>query len=364
MQKLVIAIFLAVFSNYKIISQDLAAFNDYQNHFTVFDKGETKSIENLPVKSYKIGGNAIAYVSSTSELKVYFNGRVKTLAETFSFDYFASKNLIVYQIYNQLYVFDNGDVTLLSGNAKLFSVTDNIISFYNQNTKSFHVYYEGKVWDIEDSYVGKSVKYYKTGNNTFAYYNDNSKHLKLFLNGEIKKIVQINGLINFKPGQNILAYIDIAMNSFHSYYNNKITDLEYFRPKLYDVGNNFIAYLDNLGEFKVFWNDEIISVSSFEPSMFKVKDNMLLFYDESYLKIFYQNKIYDVCDYIPNNYKMQESTFAYKDLNGKLNAFIKGELKTITYDNVKSFDLAYDIIIISTTGNKTQIFYKDKLYKF
>ena len=360
--KLIIIITIS-FLSINAFSQDVAAFIDNQKHFIIFDKGETKQIEHLPIKSFKIGGNAVAYVSKTSELKVYYNGVVKTLADFFSSEYYTSKNFVVYRNFKQLYVFDKGKVQLLSSNVKSFSVQDDIISFYDENSKAVKIYFEGKIWGVANSLTGMPVKYFKTGKNTFAYYNDNSKYLMLFMNGSLQKIVHVNGLINFKPGKNILAYIDVAMNTFHVYNKSELFDLEYFKPNKYEVGNNIVAYTDNMGEFKYFYNGEITTLSSFEPNMFKIIDNLLLYTEQSYIKIFYKNKVYEVCDYVPNNYKIQHSTFAYIDLNKKLKAFTKGKLITVTQDYVKSFKIAYDIIIVKTNGNRTQIYYKDKLYK-
>ena len=352
------------FLSINAFSQDVAAFVNYQKHFIIFDKGETKQIEHLPIKSFKIGGNAVAYISKTSELKVYYNGVVKTLAETFSSDYYTSKNFIVYQNFKQLYVFDKGKTQILSSYVGSFSVQDDIISFYDKNSKTIKIYYQGKIWDLANSLIGMPVKYFKTGKNTFAYYNDNSKYLMLFMNGNLQKIVHVNGLISFKPGKNILAYIDIAMNTFHVYNNNETFDLEYFKPNKYKAGNNIVAYTDNMGEFKIFYNGETTTLLSFEPELFKIIDNLLLFSELPYLKVYYNNKVYEVCDYVPDSYKIQQSTFAYIDLNKKLRAFTKGKLITVTLDFVKSFKIAYDIIIVKTSGNKTQIYYNDKLYKY
>jgi len=359
-----IAIIGIIFFSINIFSQDVAAFTDYKKHFIIFDKGQTKQIEHRLVKSFKIGGNAVAYVTSTSELKVYFNGKVKTLAETFSSDYYTTKNLVVYHTFKQLYVFDKGKVQLLSSYVGHFSVQDDIVSFYDKNSKTIKIYYNGKIWKLATSLIGMPYKYFKTGKNTFAYYNDNSKYLMFFHNGSLNKIVHVNGLIHFKCGKNILAYTDVAMNTFNVYYNNKTFDLEYFKPKKFEIGNNIVAYTDNLGEFKIFSEGETTTLSSFEPDFFKIIDNLLLFSEPPDIKIYYNKKVYIVCDYMPNNYRIQHSTFAYIDLNKKLKAFTKGNLITVTQDFVKSFDIAYDIIIVKTNGNKTQIYYNNKLYKF
>ncbi len=361
--KLPILFIVSIFLNFNSFSQNLAAFTNYKKNFIIFDKGQTKQVEFLPVKSYKIGGNAVAFITNNSKLKVYSNGVVKTLEETFSGNYYVTKKFVVYSVFKQLYVFDNGKTKLLSSYVGHFSVKDNIISFYDKNSKAIKIYYKEKIWSLAKSLIGMPFKYFKTGTNTFAYYNDNSKYLMYFIDGKLIKIAHINGLLHFKCGKNILAYTDIAMNTFNVYYNNKNMILEYFKPKKVEVGKNMIAYTDNLEEFKLFTEGKTITISSFEPDFFTIIDNLLLFSEPSGIKIYYNNTIHDVCDYVPNNYKIQHSTFAYIDLNKKLKAFTKGKLITVTHDFVKSFEIAYDIIIIKINGNKTQIYYNNKLYR-
>ena len=51
----------------------LGAYSDFRNRFYVFDHGEKKMIEEQQVKSYKIGGNCVAYIDYADNLKVYEN---------------------------------------------------------------------------------------------------------------------------------------------------------------------------------------------------------------------------------------------------------------------------------------------------
>ena len=57
----------------------LAAYSDYQRRFYIFDHREKKMVEEQQVKSFKVGGNCVAYVDYGDNFKVYENGNVKTL---------------------------------------------------------------------------------------------------------------------------------------------------------------------------------------------------------------------------------------------------------------------------------------------
>ena len=65
--KLPILFIVSIFLNFNSFSQNLAAFTNYKKNFIIFDKGQTKQVEFLPVKSYKIGGNAVAFITNNSK---------------------------------------------------------------------------------------------------------------------------------------------------------------------------------------------------------------------------------------------------------------------------------------------------------
>ena len=343
-------------------AQNLAAFHDYRKYFMVFDNGQTKAIDHLPAQSFQIGGNCIPFISNTGEFNVYFKGEVQTLAERYVSKYFATRNLLVYFLYDQLYVFDNGKTHMLSSNVKNYAIGDSLVAYYNENTRSSHVYYNGKVTDLERSLVGSPIKEFKAGDNVFAYFNDNTKYFKIFYNGELQDIMQSNDLVRFEAGRNIIAYIDEARNSLHAFYKGEIFDLEDFKPKSFKVGDDMLAYVDNLGDFKVFTNGEVQTISSFEPEVYNVKDSLVVFSEQGYFKVFYNGEIYELENYIPEDFQMQESTIAFIGLNGWLKAFSNGKYFTVTNDLVKMFMVAYNLIYVNTTVKTVKIYYNGKLH--
>lgn len=349
------------FLQYNADSQPLAAFHDYRNYFMVFDNGQTVQLEHLPVQSYQVGKNCMAYVDNSGVFKVYHNGDSHILTEILISQYYVTRNLIAYFLHNQLYVYDQGKIYLLSSNVSKFTVGDSLVSFYNENKKAFYAYYNGDVSEIEGSLVGSPITNFKAGNNTFAYFNDNSKYFKVFYHGNLYDVLQTYESVRFEAGTNLVAFVDEAMGSFHVFYKGEVFDLEDFQPKSFKVGDDVLAYVNNLGEFKAFSSGELYSISSFEPDLYDVKDSLVVFSEQDYFKVFFKDETYELESYMPENFQIQESTIAYISINGWLKAFIDGELVTVTKDLIKMFSVSYDLISVNTTVNTVKVYYKGEL---
>ena len=356
-------LFLLIFSItflHSLYSQPLAAYHNYKQHFVVFDNGIKTSVENLPVKSYQIGKNCVAYVSNAGQFMVYYKGKVKELAIGGVERYYATRNLLVYFLYDQLYVFDNGKVEMLSSYVKNFAIGDDLVAFFNENKKASYVYYNGKLQEIERSLVGAPITRISAGDNIFAYFNRNTKYLKVFYEGAVQNVLQSNGQVFYRAGKDLVAYIDYSQSSFHVFYKGEVYDLEEFKPKSFKAGNGVLAYVDNTGSFKVFSNGEVQTLSSFEPNAYDVYDELVVFTELEYFKVFYNNEVYELESYTPENYQIKDATLAYINVNGWLKAFVEGKQVVVTKDLMRSFMLTHDLIYAHTTVNTVKIYFKEK----
>ena len=362
-KNLLFVLFFTLFS-YISFSQtySLAAFHDYQKHFIIFDGGVTHDVENLPVQSYQVGGNCLAYIDNAGKFKVYHRGEIILLSDILVDKYFATRYLVVYEMFGQLYVFDNGKRQMLTSNVLSYAVGDSIVAFFNRNTNSSHAYYGGRIYNLENALTGQPIQDFKAGDNIFAYFNDNTKYFKIFYHGQLEEITQSNDLIDFKTGLNIVAYVDKSTNTFHAYYKGDIIDLDDFEPKSYKVGDNMVAYISSLDEFLVFVDGEIENISDFEPNAYYVTDSLIVYDEQGYFKVFYNGQIYELENYIPEHFQIQQSTIVYIDLNGWLKTFSGGKQFIVTRDLIKLFQLTYNTILINTTVNTIKIYYDGKLY--
>ena len=289
-------------------SFNLAGFHNYQSHFIIFDDGKLHDVENLPIQSFQVGGNYLAYVDNAGKFKVYYKGEVVLLTNVLVDEYYATRNLLVYKIFGQLYVFDNGKKQMLTSNVYRYVVGDSIVAYINANTNSAHAYYKGRLYNLENALTGHPIQDFEAGDNIFGYFNNNTKFFKVFYNGQLEDIAQTNDLITFKAGLNTIAYIDRSTSTFHAFYKGEVIDLEDFMPKSYKVGDNLIAYISSLEEFKVFINGEIETISDFEPNAYYVTDSLIVYDEQGYFKVFYNGQIYELETYIPENFQIQQST--------------------------------------------------------
>src|SRR4051812_29916326 len=85
--------------------QEITAYTDNRDNLQVFDRELFRQIEYLPVNSYKIGGNAIAYIDNKNDFKIYYDGQSINLLNAADFSYQVTNNLIAFRVGAVQYVF-------------------------------------------------------------------------------------------------------------------------------------------------------------------------------------------------------------------------------------------------------------------
>ncbi len=340
-------------------AQNLGVYSDYKNYFFVFDDGKITQAEYLPVQSFKVGGNAIAYIDNSSNLKVVYKGEVTTLADGLVSKYLASDYLVSYSTNQALKVFDSGKTVKLTNFAESYSTGDSLVAFYDSQAKSFKVYYRGEIILLENDMLEPPVKNFKTGDNIFAYVNYLDQ-FKLFYRGEIIKVKTSNRPLPYEAGKNIVAYYDDTYN-FKAFYNGLTYDLETFQPKSFVAGDDMVAYVDNNEQLKVFYDGEIKTISSFAPVFYKVEDSLLVYNEANRFKVFYKGTIFTLENYIPTNYRIDFNTLVYLDQQGRLKAFYNGQSVLITNVSVDQFEL-YRNVITYKVSNSNHVYCKSKIY--
>lgn len=341
-------------------TQNLAAFSDYKNYFFVFDDGKIMQEEYMPVKSFQVGGNAIAYIDNSNSFKVYYKGETVPLADWFMPKYVATDYLVVFALGQRLKVFDNGKTTLLANYAESYYAADSLVSFYDLLSKSFKVYYKGTIITLEDALDEPPVKNFKTGDNILAYVN-HINEFKIFYRGASFTQTTIDEPLPYEAGKNIVAYYDERYPGFRAFYKGSTYDLEGFPPKSMVAADDMVAYIALNGELKVFYDGKITTIASFEPSFYKVEDSIIVFTEQNYFKAFYKGKIYTLENYTPSDFHIDFNTIAYLDQQGRLKAFYNGQVVVIANEKINQFDL-YRNVITYKIFNNNYVYYKSKIY--
>ena len=344
-------------------AQYLAAFNDNLHRFWAFEAGTFTQLEYIEIQNYQVGGILIAYLDNGSNLKIYSHGESETLMTGDPIKYKATDYLLGYSMYEQLNVYDNGKKKVLSTQADAYIIEDSLIVWRNRINKNIEVYYNGRVYPLEDGLIYQPIETFKTGDNTIAYVQSSTKQFKVFYLGETIVLDDFVQDLVYEAGRDIVAYIDIPDMEFKAFYRGEEYILDNFKPNSFKAGDEMVAYVDNMGRLKLFDKGKVIEVSNFEPKFYEVTDRVLVYEEQGFFKTYCNGEIYVVERYIPQPYRVDYNSIAYLDENRFVKVFQNCEPKIINYVKVKEIDLIRDLVIYVININKTAIYFNGETYE-
>lgn len=362
MFKFLLSVFFSLPLVCSLTGQELAAFEDNQNRFYIFDDGVITQAEYLPVKSYSIGGECILYVDSRNRLKMYYNGSISTLEVNPVAQYHAYDYLAVYSFVGVVKIIENGDVTTVSTNAVHFEAEDSLVAFYDRSRELLAVYYKGTIDILEDGLAGKSYNHLLCGDNFVAYVSTVTDDLKAFYHGDVITVEPYFSGTVYKAGKDILAYMNASDQKLKVFWKDSVYVLEDFPPLSFQTGDGIVAYIDHSGAFKIFSNGEKYEISGFEPDFYRVQNGMVVFGERGYFKTWYRNEIFNLENYIPLNWDAEWNSIVYRDINRNVKVFRDGKLNVLTYDLVEDIRLFRDIIVVNKGMNNYNVYYRGEKY--
>lgn len=357
-------IWLFVFGlmGFSVSAQTIAAYVNFRNQFVVFDDGESKIIEQLPPKSFKVGPDYLAYIDNVDNLKVYYKGVVELIDPGVIINYYAGDDYLVFEKYQQIKVWHDGHLKNLGNNITAYLASDSIVAFYDQNYKNFHIYYGDQEFDLGDGLVDVPINDYKIGNNIFAFIDTYQMTFTVFYQNEFIDLSRVIRTVDYQVDADIVAYVDDETNNFKAFYKGDIYDLETLAPKMYKTGRGMVAYVNQNEEFIVFYNGDKYRVLNFMPQSFEVKDSLVMFDQEGFLNIFYNGETQQIERYIPNSFDWGWSTFAYLDENLRIRSVMKGEKHFVINETLREVLVYRNIIVIRFGNNRWAVHYNNMNY--
>ena len=342
-------------------SQNLSGYLDYKNYFFVFDNGINYQAEYNPVKSYKVGGNAVAYVDNADNFKVFYNGKAYPLADIAPSQYSATDELVVYYRDRILSVFENGNSQRLPGWASVYTVGDSIVGFYDENSGYFKIYYNGALTNLPDGIDATNLNSFKAGDNIIAYFGIGGQFKAYYKN----KVFDLGTthVSSYDAGASTIGYVDEYSQSFKVFYDGDVAQMENIAPKSMQVGDNQIAYVDAGGSFKIFYKGSIFTISSYEPNFYRTTDNVVIWGTENVtFNVFYKGQIYQLEKNVPTNYQTDLNSVAYLDSYGYLKLFSDGETKQVSNIKVTDYVLTKNVLMYKTGLYDFHFYLKGKEY--
>lgn len=293
----------------------LSAYVDVRQYFYAFDSGVLKQLDFLPVTSYDVGWNSLAYIDHSGAFNLYYQGTSRQLNQGSPYTYDATRNLVVYRIGSLLNVIDQGVVKTLMPFADDYPAAygDSIVAYGNR-VGGFEVYYQGKQTELEFEMPVS----FKVGTNCVAYVTKTGE-FKFFSRGRVV-IVSTAPPRQYSVGQDLVAYVD-EYDNFNVWWDGSVWELDNFLPGYFEASDEVVIYFDHLGSFRVFHQGAVMELMQQPPRQFKLKHDVLVYLDElGLMRLFRAGEPQTLDNFWPTHLAIEGDLIAWADEDGILMA--------------------------------------------
>ena len=337
-------------------TQNIAPMKDFNNYFVNFQDGFFRPIEIQPILSYKAGDEAVAYIDTRGNMRIY-DGKERKDVTALNVDYQVSDHLIAYKIANGLRMWDAGVFTPLTNYGRGFLVKDSIIVFEDTRYQSINVYWNKQVLPLVTMTNGLNMPT-AVGEN-IAVYKDNSDTYFCFWQGKTFEIATYNEeQVDFEIGTDVFCFKDPYTQAFMMFDKGEFIQVESSPIKSYKAGRGFIVYEDLSGNLWMYKKGEKISLSNFSTNFWEVKDDLTIWRENSYLFAYTNDAKVEVSTYFPSDFLLKNNTFVFRNIVGGVSALVDGKVQEITNMRDAEFQIFGNQVLVQLY-NKTAIVYSN-----
>jgi len=269
--------------------------------------------------------------------------------------------VFAYQQNQSLGTVRNNEKYILSNAVGQFSVGDSLIAFNDNLKKGFFVYYEEEILQLENNIIEGEVTNFNASENMLAYFNATG-YFKIFKAGITTEIGRPYEHYNYSVGQNIVAYTNFENETLNIFEDSYVKTIEESLPYSFKSGDDFVAYINALEEFKIYNNGKSQEICSYRPDRYLVVDKFVIYENLGRFSIFYNNQNYELENYWVENFKADNNSLAYIDSQGWLVYFHDGKVEKITNQVVTSFSVSGNVLQYSLNTNRYPIVYNGKTF--
>lgn len=342
-------------------SQCLTTFQDINNFVYVCDGGESKYIENLPLRSFQIGRNNImAYLAANNRLKVYYKGKTFPINDNAP-NYYMTDNWFLYQNYNVIKVLYGNEFKTL----ELFYRQDQDSLYYSDSLIGWtntlgelNIFYDGETQLLERTEIHRG----KIGDNIFAYV-DRNNNFKVFYRGRVQTLETYEPS-NFLVDRDMVIYID-QFGNFKYFRDGVIEESNTLSAFEYWIGENFAVYMTQLKQLAVYYKGEETILIQDRPAQLTIKENLVVYVDNGKnFWCWYLGKKYWLERYVPLSFVVDNDIVVYQDLDGRLKAFYYGEQVKVSDQMVDKYKLYNETVTYSIQPYQTKVWCNKKTFTF
>ncbi|MEO5674532.1 MAG: hypothetical protein ABIQ74_07780, partial [Chitinophagales bacterium] len=165
---LILAVHFSLFIFHFSFSQNLSAYLNIRNEFYAFEDSFTHQLDYLPPLSYKIGGNAIAFIDNKNTLRIYQYGSINTPVNGTVTDYQVTNELVLVRTAS-LYAFDKGRLNLLTRFIGPYVLCDSMVGFIDFASRNLLAYYNDGIHLLKEGVTDPAAEFISSAGNLFTY---------------------------------------------------------------------------------------------------------------------------------------------------------------------------------------------------
>jgi hypothetical protein len=329
----------------------------------MFEDSFTHQLDYLPPLDYKIGGNAIAYTDNRSDFKIYQYGASQKPIDGLVQLYGVSNDLVFIKTASSGYVWDQGQLVLLTRFAGDFVLCDSTVGFIDITTRNLYYYFHGKIHLGEEGVTAEAAAtFLSSGANTIAFMSREHRFKIIWRDSVYEQETDYPQTV--KAGADVVAWLDQYDTGLRVFYKGETKVVESFSPRAYQVGNDLIAWVTYDGFFRIFYKGDVYEIGQYIPNFFRIQDNVIVYADKvGYSFAFWQGKSYPLENFVPNDIIMNQNTVMYYDRSNILNIFSFGVKHTMPIETYVSTRLDYDVVQLELQGKRFKFFSGGKVYE-
>ncbi|MCC5923286.1 MAG: hypothetical protein JJT77_05845 [Crocinitomicaceae bacterium] len=339
----------------QVFAQDVFPFIDNIGYMRSFQDGKVVQIEYIPPKHVEFSEKIIAFVDHKNDFFV-FDGEKKELLSNLATRFQLGYHLVAWNAGPLVNVWDRGKKRTLTQFGRNYVVTDSLVVFEDLMENAIMVYYNDSVYTLVRS-VDIPRFPLAVGTNSVAFIDNGDVH-KAFVAGKILEIGVINDPVRYKAGGNKVAFNDPFHQSFAVVHQKEIVDVEEIMITDYQVGWDIVVYRDLNKQLFCYQDYKVSEISNFNARSFEVFRDMVVWNEAGLLFCYYKGKRYEIANFIPEEYKIRDGIVAFRNLNGGVSVFDKGEVRIIS--NLKNAPFEVNGSTVRVQVNRGNfVFYKD-----
>ena|GEM_PF-1841805 len=157
-------------------------------------------------------------------------------------------------------------------------------------------------------------------------------------------IIVVSVLLSISAfSQGIAVWVD-QYNDFYVFDNGRISKLEHQLVEEYQVGNNFVAYIDVKGEFRYYYNGKVQTLFTTPPSIWGVSNNFLYYNDGAAGVIIKDGRKQMINSFAGANTKFDDGLLAYIDRDDAFKVHYNDREIELENVEVKKWKLANNLV--------------------